>query len=180
MGKQIIVCGADQLGKTSLIEAIIEQQGYRPVIHYSKPKKLEIYDYSVFSPEYEYQYHSFINGFQLIDSKVPLIFDRFHLGEYVYSSLYRGYDGAYVFDLEKQFDMANQEQVVLILLTTSTWSFIEDDGQSFDFNRKHEEQERFIEAFNRSIIPNKVLIDINNNGHRKSSDEILDELTGVI
>ena len=180
MGKQIIVCGADRLGKTSLIEAIIEEKGYRPVIHYSKPKKLDVYDYSVFSPEYEYQYHSFVNGFQLIDSKVPLIFDRFHIGEYVYGEMYRGYDGSYVFDLEKQFDLANQEQVVLVLLTTSDWSFISDDGKSFDFNRKQEEQQLFIEAFNKSIIPNKVLIDINNSGKRKTIEEMLNEIIGVI
>ncbi len=34
-----------------------------------------------------------------------IISDRAHLGEYVYAEKYRGYDGAYIFDLEKEYSI---------------------------------------------------------------------------
>jgi thymidylate kinase len=170
--KAVVVEGPDNLGKSTLIKEIINKIGYHPVIHYSKPKKIAAYNFS----EYEYQHSSFVNGFQLIDSKIPVIFDRFTIGEAIYSNLYRGYDGNYVWDLEKHYDIGNQLHVKLVLLTTSNWNLVKDDGLSFDYSRRQEEQEMFIEAFNKSIIPNKFLVDINKNGIRKSAVEILEEI----
>lgn len=98
----------------------------------------------------------------------------FTCGECVYSHRYRGYDGSYVFEMEKQLRTPQNTQ--LILLTTSDWSFIKDDGESFDFSKKEEEQNDFIEAFNRSTLPNKIIIDIAKDGTYKKSKEILNEI----
>ena len=178
--KQYIIEGIDRLGKSTLIDAIIQKKGYHPVIHYQKPKVLDLYENSVFGPEYEYQYASFVSGFELLSHGTPMIFDRFHLGEAVYSDLYRGYSGDYVFDLEKHYDVANWHNVQLILLTTSDFDILEDDGQGFDFSKKEHEQELFLHAFDKSIIPNKHLIDItkwqDTFAVRKSTNEILAEI----
>jgi hypothetical protein len=65
----------------------------------------------------------------------------------------------------------------LVLLITSDFGFIQDDGKSFDFNKKEEEQARFIKAFNESTIKDKVLVDVSNgNGSYKSPDQILAEV----
>ena len=37
------------------------------------------------------------------DKDINLIFNRSHLGETVYSPLYRGYSGDYIFDIEKKY-----------------------------------------------------------------------------
>jgi hypothetical protein len=118
--------------------------------------------------------------FELLKSPIPIIFDRTHLGEMVYSPLYRNYPGSYVFDLEKQFLAESSpkvgESVKLILLTTSNFDMLEDDGLSFDFAKKEDEQKMFIEAFNKSSLKNKVLVDVHNgNGGYKTYEEIFKE-----
>lgn len=184
---QTIICGVDGLGKSTLIDAIIEKKGYHPAIHFQKPKVLDIHQNSVISPEYEYQYSSFVSLMNLIDSKIPMIFDRSHIGEFVYAPLYRNYNADYVFDLEKQYDIGNQLHLKLMLLICSDWQYamnfglVKDDGQSFDYDNKGYEQMKFKEAFERSIIPNKYMVDIliemeDGSKRRKTTDEILKEI----
>lgn len=155
---QFIIEGLDRLGKSSLISNIQNAFGFHFTIHYSKPLELKTYNYS----KYQYQYVSFNNGFKLLNTEIPVIFDRFHLGEEVYAPLYRNYPGDYVFELEQNHNAQNMINARLILLTTSNFSMLKDDGQSFDFNRKEEEQYKFVEAFNKSIMPDKRIIDIHN------------------
>jgi hypothetical protein len=177
-----VIEGCDMLGKGTLIDGIINRKGYHPVIHFSRPKILEAYQNCLSLPEYEYQYSSFVNGFQLLETRVPMIFDRGWLGETVYGPLYRGTEADYVFELEKQFGVANWHHVKLILLTTSSWDFVDDDGQSFDVNNRVKEQWIFQEAFEKSIFPNKIEIDIMTEGdfglglRRKTVDELLVEI----
>jgi hypothetical protein len=175
---QFIIEGVDSLGKDTLIEAIQNKNGYYPVIHYQKPKILEKYNHiDIFgSPEYCYQYASFCNLMQLLNSKIKLITNRSHLGEYVYADLYRGYNGSYVFDLEEKSELNKLNHIKLVLLTTSDFSFTKDDGENFNFDNIKLEQEKFIDAFNQSIIPNKIIVDINDNGKRKTVEQILKEI----
>ena len=85
------------------------------------------------------------------DKNSNFIFDRSHIGEYVYAPIYRNYDGSYVFDLEKKYkdDYSSDfiETSILILLTSSDFSFIEDDGLSFNVDNKLLEQTKFLKAF---------------------------------
>lgn len=173
-----IICGIDRLGKDTLIRNIQNKFGHHFVLHYSKPEKLDAYNGNL----YEYQYTSFDNGFTLLDNnssgfyRTPMIFNRFHLGESVYAPLYRNYSGDYVFDLEKEYCAEEFHNVKLILLTTSDFSFIQDDGESFDFSKKEQEQEMFKAALAKSIFPNKTIIDVaNGQGGWKSQEQILAE-----
>lgn len=170
---KIIVEGIDRLGKDTLIKNIIENNGFHFVIHYSKPKKMPVYDYSL----YNYQRHSFISGFDLLRAHdVPVIYNRFHLGEVVYSPMYRDYSGDYVFDMEKSYRTDENNDVRLILLTTSNFEFIQDDGDSFDFNKKEIEQKRFVEAYFKSIIEDKRIVDVHNGkGGFKDVEDIYKE-----
>jgi hypothetical protein len=170
---KFIIEGIDRLGKDTLINQIIQHLGFHFVIHYTKPQKIAIYDNDLF----KYQKTSFEYGFKLLSEKhnIPIIFNRFHLGECVYSPLYRGYSGNYVFDMEQDYSIYKIDNIKLILLTTSDFSFLKDDGKSFNFKRKTEEQELFKFAFNRSKIKNKKIIDINNNGYYKDPKDILKE-----
>lgn len=174
----VIIEGLDRLGKSSLIENIIRQRGFHNYLHYEKPKAVEYYGASLEA----YQRDSFRYGFNLISNaqlwSSNIVFDRFHLGEYVYSPMYRGYDGDYVFDLESEC-IENlvlkkaEDTIKLILLTSSDFSFISDDGLSFNPENKEKEQIKFIEAFNKSAIVNKVIIDVHNgNGGFKTPQEI--------
>lgn len=166
---KIIVEGVDRLGKNLLIDNIIDNYGFHFVIHYSKPKKMAVYDFSL----YNYQHHSFLSGFDLLFAPdVPVIYNRFHLGEFVYSPMYRDYSGDYVFDMEKSYRVNENNDVRLILLTTSNFEFIQDDGDSFDFDKKETEQKRFVEAYFKSIIEDKRIVDVHNGrgGFRDAED----------
>ena len=174
--RSYIICGIDRLGKDTLISNIQDRLGHHFVLHYSKPQALEFYGEDLL----RYQHASFVSGFELMSarpSSVGLIFNRFHLGEAVYSNLYRGYDGNYVFDLEQTWGAEFMTDVTLVLLTTSDFSFIKDDGESFDFSRKEEEQEMFKKVFNKSAFRHKIMVDVaNGKGGFKSPEDILNEV----
>lgn len=109
-----------------------------------------------------------------------MIFNRSWLGESVYANMYRGYDGNYVFDLEKIAGIHTLQKTRLILLTEDfdvARHFV-DDGESLGpIEKRAEEQARFIEAFNRSIIMDKRIICVTDpeTGGFKSKDSILSE-----
>lgn len=191
--RNIIIEGVDRLGKGTLIEGLLQQLGYFEVIHYQKPKVLEslVHDIMTLSSQEEftnqalkrYQIASFTQMFRMLSSDGRFILDRAHLGETVYAPRYRGYDGSYVFELEKHFKNIGSdftESTLLILLHTSDWSFIKDDGLSFDFEKKDEEQNDFIRAFERSEITHKLLLDVHDGaGKFVGSKTLLDTVTST-
>jgi hypothetical protein len=170
-----IIEGIDRLGKDTLIQNIIKETTYHAVLHFGKPiltKDNEDDDY----PLQKYQRKSFDAGFYILRTPTNLIFNRFILGEVVYSPKYRNYSGDYIFELEKKYGASQMDNVKLILLTTSDFSFIKDDGLSFDFSKKEEEQADFIKAFGRSTFKHKCLIDVaNQQGGFRSERDILQE-----
>ncbi len=199
---KFLIDGIDRLGKSTLIKRIQDEYGYHLVIHYDKPpvlqKNMETalilrsipdclngrdQELSHLSNEdlarYLYQEHTNLFMFELLQTNTPIIFDRTHLGETVYAPLYRKYSGDYVFKMEYNFIKASkktQDDVRLILLTSSNTDMLVDDGLSFDPAKKGEEQKMFIDAFNKSQIKNKVLVDVHDgNGGYKSYDQVFKE-----
>lgn len=185
-----IIEGLDRLGKSTLIEGLLHEDGFRQVIHYSKPKKLTYYEDMVkaleeesnYTSDYMYQHDSFIAMFEMLGSNAPLILDRAHLGEAVYAPLYRGYDGNYVFELEQEHDVAEFGHVRMILLTEdfATSKHFVDDGESLgDESARKKEQDMFINAFNISAFPDKKIICVTDptTGKFRSKEDILREAT---
>lgn len=191
---KFLIDGIDRLGKSSLIARIQQELGYHLVIHYDKPKllvnNLEIAK-MLMDPSADeravknqalqmYQEEANRGMFELLKNNVPMIFDRTHLGEMVYAPLYRGYNGDYVFEMEKEMlqhrPYSAESSIRLILLTSSNLEMIQDDGLSFDFSKKGDEQKMFIDAFNKSNIVNKVIVDVHDGqGGYKSFDEVYKE-----
>jgi thymidylate kinase len=161
--------GLDRLGKSTLIEGIRNALGYYEVIHFSKPQRLDAYRTAMpvagVPPGgqgiYHYQHESFVNSMLLANSGARIIFDRWHLGEVVYSPMYRGYDGDYVFNLETRSGVDVNGSIRLILLVEDfdiARHFV-DDGESLGaVDKREEEQGRFIDALNRSAIKDKRTI----------------------
>ena len=196
--KSIIIEGVDRLGKDSLIRGIEDRLGHFQVLHYQKPELLDVYindaqrnfDTTQVNAQVKnsalksYQIQSFRCMFHLLSSGGSFILNRAHLGEFVYAPRYRQYDGSYVFDLEQRFmnDLGSDfhETTLLVLLHTSDFSFIKDDGLSFDFERKEEEQIDFIRAFERSNIVNKLMLDVcDGNGGFAPKSQILNVVTSA-
>lgn len=178
--------GLDRLGKSTLIEGIRQALGYYEVIHFSKPQRLARYANSsrvVGVPPggqqvYHYQHESFLNSMLLAKSGARIIFDRWHLGEVVYSPMYRGYSGEYVYSLEKQ--LGENVDLRLILLTEDfdiARHFVDDGHSLGTVEDREEEQERFISAFNRSSIRDRRIVCVTDRGLGgfRSKDQILTE-----
>ncbi len=200
---KILIDGIDRLGKSSLIERIQQELGYYLVIHYDKPKLLGNYIETAIAikrsnPEETdyvnelrslsvnnlarrlYQEETNRGMFNLMKSEVPIIFDRTHLGELVYSPLYRNYQGEYVYEYEQDYidskPYSHEHDSRLILLTSSNTEMLVDDGLSFDPSKKNDEQNMFIEAFNNSKLLNKVIVDVHNGqGGYRPYEEIFQE-----
>lgn len=104
----------------------------------------------------------------LNNSSRNLILNRAHLGEYVYSPIYRGYEGDWIFDLEKSFLASSgiyQADIKLFVFYDSDNSKLctREDGKSFngsDFENMNKERGRFLKAFEKSLITHKKLFDL--------------------
>lgn len=180
--------GLDRLGKSTLIEGIRNLHGYYEVVHFSKPQKLAAYANTApvtgVPPQslqaYHYQQESFRNSMLLAKSGARIIFDRWHLGEAVYSPMYRLYDGSYVFDFERYHHLDQLSSLRLILLTEDfdiARHFVDDGEGLGTIDDREEEQQRFIAAFHRSIIRDKRIICVTDpaTGGFKRKEWILDE-----
>lgn len=188
--------GLDRLGKSTLIHNIKNRVGFYQVIHFSKPEVLEIHHLNLFDEKpdspgnliakrdalFTYQCGSFHNSMLIAKSGARVIFDRWHLGECVYAPMYRKYDGEYVFNYERQHDMGSAKNIRLILLTEdfSVSNHFQDDGLSLGSASRENrmaEQQRFISAFNKSIISDKKIICVTDpvTGKFRSQEDILFE-----
>ena len=184
----VIFDSVDAIGKDTQIEKLVQEAHKRGIIthilHYSNIKGLKdnnaVRDLSV------KQYQSIFTFMKdvAIPSKDLFIYNRAHLSEYVYSPMYRNYDGYYVFALEKTIlkDSLSKD-IYLFSFTDNPEKIIErdkerGDGQSFslDLDKKKQELDMFKEAYNLSSIYIKNLISIEN----KSIDDVADEINQTV
>lgn len=163
-----IICGTDALGKDTQIQKIKDESERRGIsahiLHYSNIK--------VFGNDNkkirEASYKQFRDMFKLInfaasEDSMNLILNRAHLGECVYSPLYRNYNGDFVFEEEKTFLWQdNLKRIKLILFTDEVEAIIKrdkerNDGLSFslDPEMKKKELDLFDKAFEKSILNKK-------------------------
>lgn len=170
----IILEGLDNTGKTTQINNIREEfnSSFFLTFHLSniKTKKWTKESYK------GYFKNLYVEYFELIESdEYDLLFDRFHLGEFVYSPIYRNYSGDYVFQLEEIIE--NKNNVYLIVLIDEVKNLLKrEDGKSHSIKieDKQKEIDLFIEAFNKSKIKNKLLININGKTEQEVFKEIKD------
>ena len=170
MQKFIIIEGTDNVGKDTQQNLIIERMPNLVFhkLHYSslpfrKDKDLHAtYSKKMYDGMFKLMMKSKI-GQSKGDEDINLIFNRSHLGETVYSPLYRGYSGDYVFDIEKKYTKALRENLYLITLTNDPHTILKrDDGKSFYGNEEEvkAEVDGFKRAHRLSTIKNKLHIDV--------------------
>lgn len=179
MPNVIALEGIDSLGKSTQVNSIMDELGYYQVVHFQKPKVLKAYSKDE-SPLFEYQRECFRNSMKLATSGAKLIFDRWHLGEAIYSQLYRGYDGNYVFDIEEEFTIQKNTKIRLILLTedfSKSKHFIDDGDSLGPIENRQKEQNMFVNAFNKSNILDKRIISVTgDNGQFRNKIDILHDI----
>jgi thymidylate kinase len=162
--KFILLEGLDRVGKDTQQNLIIKNLNGLVFnkLHYSSlPFKEDIKKHT------EYSKKLYTDMFKLMllakDNDINLIFNRSHLGETIYSPLYRGYSGDYVFDIEKDYVNDLRENLYLITFINDPhiiWS--RDDGKSFYKNEEDIKAETngFERAHRLSKIKNKLLLNV--------------------
>ena len=170
MSKFIIIEGTDNVGKDTQQDLIIKNMSDHVFhkLHYSSlPFKDDKDKHASYSKKlYETMFQLMMKsklGSSKNDSDINLIFNRSHLGETVYSPLYRGYSGDYVFDIEKKYTKALREDLYLITLVNDPHTILKrDDGKSFYGNEEEvkAEVEGFTRAHRKSTIKNKILVNV--------------------
>ena len=119
-------------------------------------------------------YHTYSKFFRVLDSDNSVVYDRSHLGEAVYSPLYRNLPGWWVFDMESY--IAWRPDIKLILLTTDNFNMIPRDGLNIKENNEEYEQKKFEEAFNKSKIQDKRIVKVNNGNEFRLIEDIIKEI----
>ena len=174
----VIVEGLDRVGKDTLISELQHRLGYRLVLHYQKPVALRVYADRFGSDALrEYQRASFRTMLSILrDEERQVICNRSHLGEFVYAPLYRKYDGGYVFELEREYQVAKWQHVRVVLLVEDLASstHFSDDGKSLgDATSRSEEQDLFLDALSKSSFADKRTVcvtDTSSGGFRPASE----------
>jgi len=170
MSKFIIIEGTDNVGKDTQQDLIIKNMSDRVFhkLHYSSlpfkddKDKHATYSKKLYETMFQLMMKSKIAKFES-DLDINLIFNRSHLGETVYSPLYRGYSGDYVFDIEKKYTKALREDLYLITLVNDPHTILKrDDGKSFYGNEEEvrAEIDGFTRAHRKSTIKNKLLVNV--------------------
>ena len=145
---KIVLDGIDNVGKTTIVNELRKLKSFDIDIHLTAPKS------------YDDGLEMYSEFFRNLNSEKTCIYDRSHLGEAVYAPIYRGYDGDYVFDMEQ---LINTNGIRLILLKGDT-SIVKDDGLSHNYENREVEQNLFINAFNKSSIVDKRIIEVHKQG----------------
>ena len=178
----VLFDGLDNTGKTTQIQKLVSyfanKDAISTVCKYSKFDKLDKKKEEKFYKRFYKDYFEKIVNWP--DKVIPdpayvaednihyihdnnLILDRGHISEAVYASMYRSYSGDYVWDLEKC--LKNKYNTYLIVFIDSVEKAVKrEDGLSLsngDADKINIEISKFAEAYKKSCIQNKIIIDIN-------------------
>jgi len=174
-GFSVIIEGLDNTGKDTLIKGLSNHYNnmISTHIHYGSIKqnsKQDAIEYSIKT------YNNMVKtmNFQSVVLNNVVFVNRSHLGELVYAPLYRGYDGDFALSCEKEMVM---DRTFLIVLTDEPENLIErDDGlsHSIDIEFKKKEIKLFQQAFDKSSIKHKYMININNHTIEQVLAKVID------
>ena len=160
----LFIEGCDNVGKSTQIAKIkkyVEEKYRIPVhlMHYTNfSKEISPNEIRNLSEKLYSQMFDIVNTHE---NECLIICDRSHIGEAVYSPIYRKYDGDYVFEIEKKFMKANADfrGGRLLFIDNPKELINRDDGKSFsiDYETKKNEVERFLQAFDKSSLYKKFI-----------------------
>lgn len=167
--KHVIIEGCDRVGKNALTTFLLQKSTNAILRHFTSPKgtthkEQQKFQENIFLWEFRFSLLRFkLQNLSKTESDL-LIWNRSHIGEMVYGPMYRNTPGDWIYDLEKSFSFQKYDDIYLILLTADSDFLIKnDDGLSFSTKKEDKEKELqlFQEAFDKSLIKNKLLLKVN-------------------
>jgi thymidylate kinase len=185
--KLLIIEGPDRCGKNTLIKNLTSQAENFVVRHFGSAKgkddnEKRNFQFQFFKKEFELA--SLRPRFEMPDKeRYPndiWIWNRAHLGEFVYGKMYRNTQPeSWVMKMEEMYGLDIDPSVYLLLLTADPEFLCKrDDGLSFsaEIDKKSQELASFKDAFDKSKILNKKIINVSNGENYLDAAIILDEV----
>ena len=176
--KLIIIEGLDRCGKDTLITNLTKKLPQVLMRHWSFPQG------DSNEAKTQWQKDTFLNEMEKwdivkdTDYNETLIWNRSHIGEYVYGTIYRdSQPRTWIPQMERRYLLGNNVYLIF-LYADADFLLKEDDGQSYSTRKddKELEIERFHDAIDKSIIFNKLNIKVNDGEHYISETEILSKI----
>ena len=186
--KLLIFEGLDRCGKDTIINKIAEDYSHFIRVHFSFPKgenNEEKTEYQVRSFNSEMTVQSnlrFIYGQSYFENGI-YIWNRSHIGEYVYGPMYRDSNPeSWIKPLEEAFFAADENVYLIYLYADVDFLLKNDDGKSFtnDKDKKENELKLFNEAIDKSCIKNKLKIKVNDGNEYIPIDTICQSIKDAI
>lgn len=182
--KLIIFEAADRCGKDTYIAELTKGLRNYTIRHWSFPQGNSNDEKTNWQKN---SFHDEFSHYVFLSARFPdhiLFWNRAHLGELVYGSIYRdSRPHTWVPNLEYQYGMVNDSNVFLVHLTADP-EFVaaKDDGKSYSntLEKKIEEINAFAKAVDDSDIKNKITIKINNGKNYKDSKEITQQIRSFV
>jgi thymidylate kinase len=189
--KLLVIEGCDRTGKNTLIKSLLALSENSVVRHFGTAKGKDNVEknanqYKFFDKEF--QLASRRHEFEIYDPvRYPndlYIWNRSHLGEFVYGSMYRASKPEWIFELERSYNFHIDPNVYHVLLYAEPEFLCKnDDGQSYTANVEEKEKEinLFKYAFSRSVIRNKLAVQVDDSkGNYRSQTDIFNEIKNFI
>ena len=152
----IIVEGIDRVGKTTLVNKIVRELGFIKYHHMELYDKINSVDHEVTEIVETEKILSTLSALITLKGKdINIIFDRFHISEYVYGSIERGYKNESI----SKFDKMLAELGATLILVKPT--DIESSSKQHGKNLK-EYSSLFNECVENSLISDKIVCNYNN------------------
>jgi thymidylate kinase len=184
--KLLIIEGADNTGKDTLINALSESNPNVIKRHWSYPvgdtnEEKTLHQVSTFISEFSL--YNKLKNLEHLEGTL-MIWNRSHIGEMVYGKIYRNSSpDNWVMQLEELSGIANDPDVYLVYLHGDPEFLASvDDGLSYsaDMSDKIFEQYMFAEAVDKSAIKNLLTLKINSGDSYVDQSTIIDNVLEFI
>jgi len=176
--KLIIVEGLDNVGKDLLIKHLSDTEKNVMVRHWSYPQGNSNDEKTQYQKD---SFHNEMKKWQLGNSNnfdETLIWNRSHIGEYVYGTIYRqSHPETWIPQLEHEY-LTCDNVYLIFLYADADFLIDEDDGKSYSVNKKDKELEiqKFHESIDKSIIKNKIKIKVNDGKYYINESNIHEQI----
>lgn len=173
--KLIIIEGTDRTGKDTLVNQLMENN-VTIKRHWGYPKgetneEKTLYQKKSFKREFDI-YKDFKENSL---NNVFMIWNRSHIGEFVYGTIYRNSNpNDWVWKLEKDYEFNVNDIYLILLYADPEFVTSKDDGNSYSssIEDKAKEINAFLDAFENSLIKNKLKIKVNVENNYTDKNEI--------
>ena len=195
--KLLIIEGPDRCGKNTLITNLVTRTGCCVTRHFGKAEgetdeEKQLNQQKFFSREFALASAKQREIFHMPGKEHEndlFIWNRGHLGEFVYGTLYRNtHPEDWVIQMEEAFEVEKDPEIYLLLLTAHPDFLVKkDDGLSFSskVEDRIKEIEKFREACEKSTIQHKLEICVTEESENgeirfRSDKDILNEVSKFI